>query len=127
MTGTELKCQQRAHASTTALEKPLPGSLFPSMLWFKPEPQKAQQDKTWLTAAQPTACRFIVTIQESGNLLEKVFWRFSPQEKGSSRNSLVGHASTKASLGEGERQALTHVKSSHTSAARRVQRAFAIT
>ena len=36
MTGTKLKRQQRAHASTTALEEPLPGSLLPSVLWFKP-------------------------------------------------------------------------------------------
>lgn len=35
MAGTELT-QQRAHASTPALEKPLPGTLFPSLLWFKP-------------------------------------------------------------------------------------------
>lgn len=36
MTGTELQCQQRAHAPITALEKPLPCSLFLSMLWFQP-------------------------------------------------------------------------------------------
>lgn len=36
MTGTELCCQQRAHAPITALEKPLPGSLFLSTLWFQP-------------------------------------------------------------------------------------------
>lgn len=36
MTGTELHCQQRAHAPITALERALPGSLFLSMLWFQP-------------------------------------------------------------------------------------------
>lgn len=36
MTGTELHCQQKAHAPITALEKALPGSLLLSMLWFQP-------------------------------------------------------------------------------------------
>lgn len=36
MTGTELHCQQKAHAPITALEKALPGSFLLFMLWFQP-------------------------------------------------------------------------------------------
>lgn len=79
--------------------------------------QKPWQDKTWLRMAQPTACRFGFTIQESSNPLEKKNKSpggSSPLEKGSSRNSLVGHSSRKASLGkEGKASSHTHQAFTH--------------
>lgn len=57
MTGTELHCQQRAHAPITALEKALPGCLFLFQAVVAargglPAAQKLKEEKTQLRTAQ---------------------------------------------------------------------------
>lgn len=125
MTGTELQRQQRADAPTTALEKPLPGSLFPFVLWFKPagvclwprNPGRTRHGSEWpnqLPVDLASLSRNPAIPWKKKKKTHQVFWGSSPPEKGSSRNSLVGHSSRKASLGEeGKASSRTHQAFTH--------------